>query len=96
MPTVAKGPLTSIPILTERVDADPTKIPTLTEIHAATESLSDEQYQRLAKEIGPHLEKLLRAKLTQNFEAQLGKALEEMQANLPHLIRATMESKHPL
>lgn len=70
----------SVPVLTETVDADMPGIPTLTEIHIETPAfLSDAQCQQLAKQIAPQLETLLRAKL-----------LQEIQANLPELIRSAM------
>ena len=74
-----------------------TDIPTLTEIHIETPALlSDAQCQQLAKQIAPQLEKLVRAKLTHNFEAQLEEALLDIQTMLPDLIRATMKSQQPL
>ena len=72
-----------VPVLTETVDADMPDIPTLTEIHIETPVLlSDAQCQQLAKQIAPQLETLLRAKL-----------LQEIQANLPALIRSAMNKQ---
>lgn len=72
-----------VPVLTETVDTSMTDIPTLTEIHIETPALlSDVQCQQLAKQIAPQLEALLRAKL-----------LQEIQANLPELIRSAMNKQ---
>ena len=88
---------TKIPVLTEKADQNLSAIPTLTEIHAEeTGVLSDAQCQQLASELAPQLEKLLRAKLTQHFEAQVNEALLDLEAMLPDLIRATMKSQQPL
>ena len=73
----------SVPVLTETVNVDMPGIPTLTEIHIETPVfLSDAQCQQLAKQITPQLETLLRAKL-----------LQEIQANLPELIRSAMNKQ---
>ena len=75
----------SVPVLTETVNTGMAEIPTLTEIHIETPALlSDAQCQQLAKQIAPQLEALLRAKL-----------LQEIQANLPELIRSAMNKQPP-
>ncbi len=72
-----------VPVLTETVDTGMADIPTLTEIHIETPTLlSDAQCQQLAKQITPQLETLLRAKL-----------LQEIQTNLPELIRSAMNKQ---
>ena len=74
-----------VPVLTETVNTGMAEIPTLTEIHIETPALlSDAQCQQLAKQIAPQLEALLRAKL-----------LQEIQANLPELIRSAMNKQPP-
>jgi len=89
-----------LPVLTEVVDAD-TKIPTLTEIvaeetpalimqTAAPAPLSDVECQRLAAQIAPQLETLLRDKLAPRFGALWEKAWREAQAGLPSLIRTQL------
>ena len=82
-----------VPVLTETVDADMPDIPTLTEIHIEKSApLTDAQCRQLAKQIAPQLETLLRAKLTQNFDA----LLQDVQTSLPDLIRTALDRKHPL
>ena len=97
MPASTKISPSEIPVLTEKADQNLSAIPTLTDIHAEqSDALSDAQCQQLASQLAPQLEKLLRAKLTQHFEAQLNEALLDMQAMLPDLIRATRKRQQPL
>ena len=72
-------------------------IPTLTEIHIEQAApLTRAQCQQLAKQVAPLLEKLLRAKLAQNFDTLLQKALLDVQASLPDLIHSAVNREHPL
>ena len=86
-----------LPVLTEVVGAD-IEIPVLTEIiveeipaliaqAAAPVPLSDMEYRRIAAQIAPQLERLLRDKLASQFEAQWQVTWSKAQAALPELIR---------
>ncbi len=90
--------LTDLPVLTETLDTQP-EIPVLTEIlaeqipalikqTAASAPLSDVECQRLAAQIAPQLEMLLRNKLATRFDALWQDAWREVQTGLPGLICA--------
>ncbi len=92
----------NIPVLTEVVDAG-LDLPTLTEViteqvpvliaqaapvHQPESILfSDMECRRIAAQITPQLEKLLRDKLASQFEALWQETWREVQAGLPELIR---------
>ncbi len=95
----------NLPILTEVVDTE-TEIPILTEIlaeeipalimqTAAPAPLSDVECQRLATQIAPQLEALLRDKFAIHFDALLQEAWREAQAGLPSLIRLAVHPAQP-
>jgi len=81
------GLRTGIPVLTEILAEE---VPALIMQTAAPAPLSDVECQRLAAQIAPQLETLLRDKLAPRFDALWQDAWREAQASLPSLIRAQL------
>ena len=95
-----------LPVLTELV-GEAIEIPLLTETiaeeatpHAAQADaparLSDTECQRLAAQIAPQLEMLLRNKLAARLDALWQETWHEVQASLPELIRAQLAARQPI
>ena len=89
-----------LPILTETVDGSPLDLPLLTETvedHIAVASptlpLTDEQCLRLAEELFPRLETTMRDAIGSRSEAKWEKAMLQVQAALPDLIRDTLRTR---
>jgi hypothetical protein len=82
-----------LPILTDRVDGAPIDMPMLTQAvgtqisSAAHLTLSDEQSQQLATRLFPGLEETLRDAIGSRSEARWEKAMQDVRAVLPELIR---------
>jgi hypothetical protein len=90
-----------IPILTETADGTVLDLPTLTETvskdpaasKAATAQLTDEQCRKLAERLFPQLEVTLRASIGTRSEARWEKAMQQVQAELPALIRSSVPKR---
>lgn len=87
-----------LPILTETVDGTPIDLPMLTEAVDAHISktkraleLTDEQCQQLAELLFPQLEPTLRSAIGSRSEAKWEKAMQQVRAALPDLIRDTVQ-----
>ncbi len=93
------GKFADLPVLTEVPEAD-ANLPVLTEILnsealplvKAAASLSDAQCARLAEQLAPKLDALLREKLNVRLATAWLEAWAEVQAELPGLIRAELEA----
>ena len=94
-----------LPVLTELV-GEAIEIPLLTETiaeeatpHAAQADaparLPDTECQRLAAQIAPQLETLLRNKLAARLDALWQETWHEVQASLPELIRTQLAARQP-
>ncbi len=90
-----------LPVLTERPDAGP-PIPVLTEELASADfsteargplPLSDAECQRLAAQLAPQLEAILRAKFAQHFDAWWEKSWREAESKLPGIIREQLGAR---
>ena len=86
IPTLTEIIAAEVPVLIARASAPATPID---QIH-----LSETECQRIAAEIAPQLESLLRDKLASQFDALWQKVWSEMQAALPGLIFAQLAA-HP-
>lgn len=83
-----------LPILTELADGTVLELPTLTEAVVAAPPappppplLDEKQCLQLAEQLFPQLETTLRSAIGSRSEAKWGKAMQQVQAALPDLIR---------
>ena len=91
-----------IPILTETADGTVLDLPTLTDTVGETPSpaakaqysLSDEHCKKLAARLFPQLEITLRAAIGTRSEARWAKSMQQVQAELPNLIRSSIPKQH--
>ena len=96
-PPKASNKFTDLPVLTEMPEAD-AKLPVLTEIlddepppaEASAAPLTDAQSRKLAAQIAPHLEALLRDKFAAHLDALWPEIWREVQAELPKLVRTQL------
>lgn len=77
-----------LPILTEKADGTLLTPPLLTtKAEVRNAPLSDAQCQELAERLFPQLEQTLQAAIGSRSEAKWAKAMQQVQAALPELIR---------
>lgn len=90
MLTELAGEAVEIPVLTEAIAEEASSVAAQT---AATADLPDAECQRLAAQIAPQLEALLRNKLVAQFDVLWQEAWREAQASLPELIQAQLATQ---